>query len=225
MRWFSRLRGERRWVGEEQVGSAAVVEEFLNQVGLAGGEDLLGDYAIAWNQCEEGWQVTEVGGPIALPLGGVQELEKRRLELRLGGNSDGKARSGANSSGVISRVDRALRLYRITVGTGGTNSANAGEIERVLKEERAGSPKSLWWLYRSARTMSAFGVLGDQAVGLYRQMGAGVPAGSEAWLEARARTVALLRRQGQGEQADQLRALIGATVPELSEVWKQRMAR
>lgn len=228
--WFNRLQGARRWVGEQREGSPALVEEFLIQARLAEGADLIGDYALVWNQCEEAWQAAEVGGPIALTLAAVQGLEKRRLELPLAGNSDVNERSGANSSGVISsgvisRVDRALRLYRITVGTGGTDGANAGEIERVLKEERAKGPKSLWWLYRSARAVSAFGVLGDQAVGLYRQMGAGVPAGSEAWLEARARTVALLRKQGKVEQAEQLRALIEATVPELSEAWRQRIAR
>lgn len=223
--WLSRLQGARCWIGEEREGSTALVEEFLIQARLAEGVDLIGDYALAWNQCEEAWQTAEVGGPIALNLAVVQELEKRRLELRLAGTSDGKVRSEANSSGVSGRVDRSLRLYRIAVGTGRTDSANAGEIERVLKEERAKAPKSLWWLYRSARTVSAFEALGDQAVALYRQMGAGVPAGSEAWLEARARTVVLLRKQGKAEQAEQLRALIEATVPDLSEAWKQRIAR
>ena len=229
--WFRRLRGERRWGAEGGGESLAVVEAFLNQAGLEGSAglersaDSFGDYAMAWNQCEEAWQATEVGGPLALTLAGVQELEKRRLELRVGGSSDGKEGSGANSSGVISRSDRSLRLYRIAVGFGGADGVKVGEIEGVFKEERARAPKSLWWLYRSARTLSAFGVLGDQAVGLYRQMGAGVPAGSEAWLEARARTVALLRKQGKGEQAEQLRALIGATVPDLSEAWKQRLGR
>lgn len=216
--WIRHLRGDRRWGVAFSGGAKAEVEEFLIQTRLVGGLDLVGDYAIAWNQCEEGWQATEVGGPIALTLAGVQGLEKCRKDLAFVGNA-----SSAERSGVVSRLDRSLRLYRLVVERGGANRANVGEIEQGFKEERARAPKSLWWLYRSARTLSAFPAMGDQVVGMYRQMGAGVPASTEAWLEARGRTVEVLRRQGKVEQAEQLRALVEATVPELSDEWKQRL--
>ncbi|MFM8400955.1 MAG: hypothetical protein ACKOAH_24275, partial [Pirellula sp.] len=62
-------------------------------------------------------------------------------------------------------------------------------LKRALEARVAKEPKSLWWVYRSARTMQRSKGLSETALGLYRQMATGVQAGSEAWFEARARTV------------------------------------
>jgi hypothetical protein len=85
----------------------------------------------------------------------------------------------------------------------------------------------LWWVYRSAKTLAATPEATEEAVGLYRQMATGVPAGSEPWLEARARTVEILRKQGKEEQANQLRDLVFATATKLgdSEEWRERFNR
>jgi hypothetical protein len=53
-------------------------------------------------------------------------------------------------------------------------------------------------------------------------MAAGVVAGTEPWLEARARSVEVLRAIGQESKAVELGQLVLASYPNLSEEWKKR---
>ncbi|MFM8400956.1 MAG: hypothetical protein ACKOAH_24280, partial [Pirellula sp.] len=65
--------------------------------------------------------------------------------------------------------------------------------------------------------------LSETALGLYRQMATGVQAGSEAWFEARARTVQVLEAMGEMAKAKELRELVLASYPSLSPEWKSRL--
>jgi hypothetical protein len=63
----------------------------------------------------------------------------------------------------------------------------------------------------------------QNAIAMYRQMASGLPAGSQPWLEARARTAQTLRLMGNATEADQLRDLVLATYPAATIPWKSRM--
>jgi hypothetical protein len=64
--------------------------------------------------------------------------------------------------------------------------------------------------------------LREVSLGWYRQMASGVVAGTEPWLEARARSVDVLRAIGQESKAVELGHLVLASYPNLSEEWKKR---
>jgi hypothetical protein len=64
--------------------------------------------------------------------------------------------------------------------------------------------------------------LREVSLGWYRQMASGVVAGTEPWLEARARSVEVLRAIGQESKAVELGQLVLASYPNLSEEWKKR---
>jgi len=70
--------------------------------------------------------------------------------------------------------------------------------------------------------MQSFTEYQQNAIGLYRQMASGLPAGSQPWLEARARTAQTLRALGKVTEADQLRDLVLATYPAAETPWRNR---
>jgi hypothetical protein len=70
--------------------------------------------------------------------------------------------------------------------------------------------------------MQATSQLREVSLGWYRQMAAGVAAGTEPWLEARARSIEILRALGQESKAVELGQLVLASYPNLSDEWKKR---
>ena len=141
--------------------------------------------------------------------------------------------SGRSLGPILGRLDRAIELYSLSTmlypSDEAKNSASGSEQQSGEQQSRerldaavAAHPKSLWWLYRIARTEQSSKSLWNDALGKYRQMAAGVPDGSEPWLEARARTVCLLRSQGETQKADQLKDLVFATYPKSDAEWKKR---
>ena len=211
--WFSSLQPNRRWSPQNTVSSHSAIEELLVASKFDQGDDPIGSCALAWNQCETDWQAFVSTSGIT-PSSILPELVKLRAVLG----------ENVSKGSIISRLDRCIDLY--------TQCSNPAKLRDGLRESRSKTPKSLWWVYRSARTLAATPEATEEAVGLYRQMATGVPAGSEPWLEARARTVEILRKQGKSEQADQLRDLVFATVPNLVESsksgsggWRERFNR
>jgi len=136
----------------------------------------------------------------------VPEKETKGMSLELGPR-------------IRERILRSIEYYRICLGVS-TSSDNA--VIGELKTRQAKEKKSLWWLYRTARAMQTLEPHRDSAIALYRQMATGVPAGSDVWLEARARTVQTLRARGDNTNANQLRDLVFATYPSAAAEWRSR---
>jgi hypothetical protein len=112
-----------------------------------------------------------------------------------------------------------MRFYEMLAsGIGGDWSG----ILKQLEQERDANKKSAWWLYRSARVLQSIEAQRQEAIPWYRLLASGFPAGSEAWLEARARTAQTLRWSGDSKGADQLRDLVFATYPAAEPKWRTR---
>jgi hypothetical protein len=116
-------------------------------------------------------------------------------------------------------LQRAIRFYDI-LAAGGDGDWNA--VLKQLEKEREMDNRSAWWLYRSARVMQAIEAHRPEAIPQYRLMASGFPAGSEPWLEARARTAQTLRWSNDAAAADQLRDLVLATYPKAESQWRLR---
>lgn len=191
--WFESIKPDRRWSNLELKKVLSVQEG-----------DLVGRLADAWNRCEEAWQKGSVTQSQLAELEQVQKTLAGKL--------------GVGSVLARGRLDRFLELVRIELGSG-----DPQVLKRALEARVAKEPKSLWWVYRSARTMQRSKGLSETALGLYRQMATGVQAGSEAWFEARARTVQVLEAMGEMAKAKELRELVLASYPSLSPEWKSRL--
>ena len=118
------------------------------------------------------------------------------------------------------RIERSIAFYGALAQC---HVAKSDEGIRVLESKRDENKKSLWWIYHTARAMQSVAEQRQNAIAMYRQMASGLPAGSQPWLEARARTAQTLRLMGNATEADQLRDLVLATYPAATIPWKSRM--
>jgi hypothetical protein len=117
------------------------------------------------------------------------------------------------------RLARTIEYQRICAAVVQSNdNAVIAELSKLQTQNK----KSLWWLYRTARAMQTLEPHRESALALYRQMASGVPAGTDAWLEARARTAQTLRGRGDNASANQLRDLVFATYPAADKIWRPR---
>lgn len=180
--------------------------------------DLISQIAEVWNRCEASWQQ---GGPQgglraedAETAKDIDQLEQLRKQL--GDLADGV------SGGFQVRLDRFLEFGRLILPPGDRAASDPAKLRQRLEARISKEPKSLWWVYRSARAMQATSQLREVSLGWYRQMAAGVAAGTEPWLEARARSIEILRALGQESKAVELGQLVLASYPNLSYEWKKR---
>ena len=114
---------------------------------------------------------------------------------------------------------RSMALYRAAIQCW-SDELEAGE--KALKNALASEPKSPWWSYRSARVFQTIGPRQEQALQQFRQLANGFPAGSQAWLEAKARTVQTMRQLGDTKRAKELTDAVFATYPSAIGEWKRR---
>lgn len=121
---------------------------------------------------------------------------------------------------IAARIDRSILFHTMAFPE---SPAAGSERYALLEKERDSQKKSAWWLYRAARVLQADPVRRKDAIPWYRQMASGFAAGTEPWLEARARTTQTLRWLGDGAAADQLRDLVLATYPNATIPWKSRL--
>jgi hypothetical protein len=115
-------------------------------------------------------------------------------------------------------LDRFVDLVQLE-----TQAKDSQQLKRDLQERIAKEPKSLWWVYRSARTMQRSDGLSEDSLGWYRQMANGVKPGSEPWFESRARSIQVLEALGDSVKAKQLRDLVVASFPDLPSKWQSRL--
>jgi len=196
--WLAATGPERRW-------NVRMASEMQTQLAETEVTDLVGQLADQWNRCEEAWQHG------AVDSGMLAALEKAQKDL--------SEKHGSSNACYGGRLERFIALLKAQA-----NSKTPQELKVQLEDHIAKEPKSLWWVYRSARTMQRTDLLSDSALGWYRQMASGVAAGSEPWLEARARTIGMLRAKGQIVKADELYDLLVASYPNLSDDWKARIS-
>lgn len=191
--WFDSLKPDRRWAKPSSIETISFEES-----------DLLGRLADSWNRCEDAWQTGRLT-PTQL-----SELEQLRESLT--------QRLGSRVVIAGGRLDRFIDLVRLELG-----SSDSELLKRGLEARIAKDPKSLWWVYRSARTMQRTKGLNEKSLGWYRQMASGVTAGSEPWLEARARTIQVLEATGEQTKARELSELVLASYPNVPVLWKSRL--
>ena len=177
--------------------------------------DPLGGIGFLWYACESKSQALLVA-PESTRLTTAKELANHLEQL-----TEELAREPRYPFGprTRARIERSIAFYGALAQCHGADSADG---IRVLENRRDENKKSLWWIYHAARAMQSFTEYQQNAIGLYRQMASGLPAGSQPWLEARARTAQTLRALGKVTEANQLRDLVLATYPAAETPWRNR---
>jgi hypothetical protein len=194
LEWFNVHQPDRRWHTDS-----------VSWQPLVDSDDWLGQLASTWNRCETAWQ----NGSLSQPM--LQELlAHRQVAMDRG--------VGTSPQGGTLRLDRFVDLVQLE-----TQAKDSQQLKRDLQERIAKEPKSLWWVYRSARTMQRSDGLSEDSLGWYRQMANGVKPGSEPWFESRARSIQVLEALGDSVKAKQLRDLVVASFPDLPSKWQSRL--
>lgn len=197
------------------VSEAVISEEMLREWLAPWRDDPLARLGILWYACE-------TTSSVMLSRSSTpSDQETRRfdaLQRML------KAERTANpvyplGPAIDGSLQRSVRFYEMfAAGVTGDGSGLVNQLE----QERNANKKSAWWLYRSARVLQSIESKRGEAMARYRLMASGFPAGSEAWLEARARTAQTMRWSGDKNGADQLRDLVFATYPAAALKWQER---
>ena len=120
------------------------------------------------------------------------------------------------------QLQRSMKLYRSAIGC--WEGREATELENI-KKAIASEPKAPWWKYRSARLYQSIPSQREQALGLYLQLATGFTAGSEPWLDVRARTAQTLRQMSEEKKAKELCDIVFATYPSAAQEWRSRFER
>lgn len=123
----------------------------------------------------------------------------------------------------IDQLKRTLESYSIAIDFWSGEEGRKKATEALL-EQRRSNPKNAWWFYRSARMLQSSPSQREQAIQLYRSLANGMTAGSDAWLEMRARTAETMRQMGDVKSAKDLANLVLATYPTITDEWKRRFA-
>ena len=121
------------------------------------------------------------------------------------------------------QLGRSMELYSIAIDFWSGEERREKATHELLNQRRS-NPKDAWWFYRSARMLQSSSSLREQAIQLYRSLANGLTAGSDAWLEMRARTAETMRQMGDMKSAQELANLVLATYPNISDEWKRRFA-
>ncbi|HUP80678.1 MAG TPA: hypothetical protein VM260_19165, partial [Pirellula sp.] len=117
---------------------------------------------------------------------------------------------------------RSLRLYRAAIQCWtGDEPAGVKDVQAAIAAE----PKTPWWSYRTARLFQTLSGQREPAIKLFRQLANGFPAGSEPWLESRARTVQTMRQLGDSKGEKDVTDLVFATYPAAVKEWQPRFAK
>ena len=117
---------------------------------------------------------------------------------------------------------RSMQFYRAAIQCwSGEEETGTATIQAAI----ASAPKIPWWTYRSARLFQTLDSQREQAIQQFRQLAKGFPAGSEPWLETRARTAQTMRQTGDTQGAKELTNFVFTTHPAAAKVWQARFDR
>lgn len=199
-------------VGDAAPNEPAEFEASLDAARL----DPLSTLALRWTRTELLYQRLLTFG-LSKPMDS-KLLANFRLSVELLQPIDAKTLGGSNGK----ELERSLKLYQAAIQCwSGDEAIGVQAIQRQVASE----PKSAWWKYRTARLLQTLVSQREQATTQFRQLANGFPAGSEPWLEARARTVQTMRLMGNQEEAKKLTELVFLVYPSAGTVWKERFSR
>ena len=172
--------------------------------------------ALRWTRTELIYQrmiTIGLGKPVDVNL-----LSHFRSSVEMLQRQDSKKVGGSQTK----ELERSLKLYQAAIQCWtGEEAIGAQAIQKQVASE----PKSAWWKYRTARLFQSLSTQREQAIAQFRQLANGFPAGSEPWLEARARTVQTMRLMGNQEDAKKLTELVFLVYPNAATTWKERFSR
>ncbi len=226
-KWMTGLSSDLRWIVPMKADVPSALSLAFDLSANSASVDACRERLAVWKSDPLGrlgvlWFACEVRLALAMSQKGGQPEALRALkplvEL-LGDEREGEDKFPL-APAIELKLQRTLQLARIVVS--GIQSGDTTEAVNSLQRIREEQKRSAWWLYRSARWTQAMGKDPSDALPMYRLLASGYPSGSEAWLEARARTVQTMRWIGDEAEANQLRDLILATYPNSDSVWRER---
>ena len=179
--------------------------------------------ALCWLRTELSYQrllAIRDRGPEDAPL--IQRFVTNYEQLRAAKEAaDGTFRTWMGER-QFAQLEQSIRSYEIAIDFWYDKIAPSIEAMKELAKQ---SGKSPWWPYRSARLLQTIPGQRELAIQQYRALAKGFIAGSDAWLEMRARTVQTMRWKGDAPEAQKLADLVLATYPNMSDEWKKRFAQ
>ena len=179
--------------------------------------------ALCWLRTELSYQrllAIRDRGPEDAPL--IQRFVTNYEQLRAAKEAaDGTFRTWMGER-QFAQLEQSIRSYEIAIDCWYDKIAPSIEAMKELAKQ---SGKSPWWPYRSARLLQTIPGQRELAIQQYRALAKGFIAGSDAWLEMRARTVQTMRWKGDAPEAQKLADLVLATYPNMSDEWKKRFAQ
>jgi tetratricopeptide (TPR) repeat protein len=224
--WLNSLRPYPQWPTDSSSNGSPLspwATDFASAIEYDS-KDPIGRFAILWYACDRATSTYWLGPDSERGIS-IQWLAK--LLPNLNEMTDGRSENTADisrsavalGSKFLERVARSMEYHRICLSV---IESDGPAVIAELAKLQSRNKKSLWWLYHTARAMQTLPSHRDSAIALYRQMASGVPGGSDAWLEARARTAQAMRERGDLDSATQLRDLVLATYPDAATVWRGR---
>ena len=185
--------------------------------------DTCAEVAFIWARAEFVYQQSlrkGIAGRIDLALIEQLRLSVDRMKAILN-RENGEAIQGI-AERQLAHWKRAIQLYESALQCW---SGEEPQGVSTLKSAILADPKNPWWPYRAARLFQTLIGQREQAIQQFRSLASGFAAGSDAWLEFRARTVQTLRQIGNEKAAQELVDLVFATYPTVSNEWKQKFAK
>lgn len=120
------------------------------------------------------------------------------------------------------QLNRSILSYEASILCWtGKESEGAAALAAARKKE----PRNPWWTYRTARVLQTVPSQRESAIQMFRNLANGFTAGSEPWLEARARTVQTMRLLNNNDEAQKVASIVLETYSSISEEWKSRFAK
>ncbi|MEQ1829953.1 MAG: hypothetical protein ABL921_28585 [Pirellula sp.] len=187
-------------------------------------DEIIAEMAVAWTRSELIFQQAIRRGERGMPLdpASLNELSQSVASLPQLPKDHETELAKLLSPGHLNHLNNSRTLYLVGLQcwTGDEAKGVAGMIEAQRND-----PRRAWWPYRSARVLQTIPAQRELAVKQFRLLANGFPAGSDAWLEARARTAQTMRLMGQQANANKISELILATYPNLSPEWGDRLGK
>ena len=176
------------------------------------------------------WSITELLFQRTIQSGTSKSIDQTDLanlricveQLGILERQDGNRKFTSIGEFQSMQLVRSLRLYRAAIQCWtGDEPAGVMDVQAAIVAE----PKTPWWSYRTARLFQTLSGQREQAIKLFRQLANGFPAGSEPWLESRARTVQTMRQLGDSKGEKDVTDLVFATYPAAVKEWQPRFAK
>ena len=185
--------------------------------------DAASDLALKWSITELLFQRTiQAGTSKSIDQTDLANLRICVEQLGVLERQDGNRKFASIGKFQSMQLVRSLRLYRAAIQCWtGDEPAGVKDFQAAIAAE----PKTPWWSYRTARLFQTLAGQREQAIKLFRQLANGFPAGSEPWLESRARTVQTMRQLGDSKGEKDVTDLVFATYPAAVKEWQPRFAK